>query len=91
VDGGYEIAFVSAALMGFVAAGLALAIREEHVTSRPTPLAAPASVLIAGPTTGRDAGALPVEVRRRGHGPEHLRDVPCPVGRDDLEHVSAQA
>ena len=41
--GGYEIAFVSAALMGFVAAGLALAIREEPVTSRPTPLAAPAT------------------------------------------------
>ncbi len=41
--GGYEIAFVSAALMGFVAAGLALAIREEPVTSRPTRLAAPAT------------------------------------------------
>ena len=41
--GGYEIAFVSAALMGFLAAGLALAIREEPVASRPTPLAAPAT------------------------------------------------
>jgi predicted MFS family arabinose efflux permease len=41
--GGYEIAFVSAALMGFVAAGLALAIREEPVTARPAPLAAPAT------------------------------------------------
>src|SRR5207244_12060778 len=40
--GGYEIAFVSAALMGFIAAGLALAIREEPVTSRPTPIPAPA-------------------------------------------------
>ena len=39
--GGYEIAFVSAALMGFIAAGLALAIREEPVTSRPTPIPAP--------------------------------------------------
>jgi MFS family permease len=34
--GGYSPAFVSAALMAFVAAGLALAIREEPVTSRPT-------------------------------------------------------
>ena len=42
--GGYEIAFVSAAVMGFIAAGLALAIREEPVTSRrtPTPTTAPA-------------------------------------------------
>jgi MFS family permease len=40
--GGYEIAFVSAALMGFVAAGMALAIREHPVVSRPTPLPAPA-------------------------------------------------
>jgi len=40
--GGYEIAFVSAALMGFIAAGLALAIREEPVTSRPPPIPAPA-------------------------------------------------
>src|SRR5215470_1583319 len=41
--GGYEIAFVSAAFMGIVAAGLALAIREEPVASRPAPLAAPAT------------------------------------------------
>jgi len=40
--GGYEIAFVTAAVLGFVAAGLALAIREEPVTSRSAPLAAPA-------------------------------------------------
>ena len=40
--GGYEIAFVSAAIMGFIAAGLALAIREEPVASRPTPTATPA-------------------------------------------------
>src|SRR5262249_58663072 len=41
--GGYEIAFVSAAIMGFIAAGLALAIREEPIASRPspTPTAAP--------------------------------------------------
>ena len=41
--GAYDLAFVSAALMGFLAAGLALAIREEPVASRPTPLAAPAT------------------------------------------------
>jgi MFS family permease len=41
--GGYEIAFVTAAFMGIVAAGLALAIREEPLTSRPAPLAAPAA------------------------------------------------
>jgi MFS family permease len=41
--GGYEIAFVSAAFMGIVAAGLALAIREEPVASRRAPLAAPAT------------------------------------------------
>jgi predicted MFS family arabinose efflux permease len=41
--GGYEIAFVTAAFLGFVAAGLALAIREEPVTSRQAPLAAPAT------------------------------------------------
>jgi len=40
--GGYEIAFVSAALMGFIAAGLALAIREEPMISRPTPTPTPA-------------------------------------------------
>jgi len=33
---------VSAAIMGFIAAGLALAIREEPVASRPTPTASPA-------------------------------------------------
>ncbi len=41
--GGYEIAFVSAAIMGFIAAGLALAIREEPVVSRPTVSPAPAT------------------------------------------------
>ena len=41
--GGYEIAFVSAAIMGFIAAGLALAIREEPIASRPTPTAVPAT------------------------------------------------
>ena len=43
MTGGYEIAFVTAAVLGFVAAGLALAIREEPVTSRQAPLAAPAT------------------------------------------------
>jgi predicted MFS family arabinose efflux permease len=41
--GGYEIAFVTAAIMGIVAAGLALAIREEPVTSRPAAIPAPAT------------------------------------------------
>jgi MFS family permease len=41
--GAYTAAFVSAALMAFVAAGLALAIREEPVTARPAGAAAPAS------------------------------------------------
>jgi predicted MFS family arabinose efflux permease len=41
--GVYDLAFVSAAFMGFLAAGLALAIRDEPVASRPTPLAAPAA------------------------------------------------
>jgi predicted MFS family arabinose efflux permease len=41
--GGYEIAFMSAAVMGFIAAGLALAIREEPVISRPTASPAPAT------------------------------------------------
>jgi MFS family permease len=41
--GGYELAFVSAALMGFLAAGLALAIREEPLSAPPAPLAAPAA------------------------------------------------
>jgi MFS family permease len=40
--GTYSPAFVSAALMAFVAAGLALAIREEPVTSRPAPTASTA-------------------------------------------------
>ena len=41
--GGYDLAFVSAAVMGFLAAGLSLAIREEPIASAPTPLAAPAT------------------------------------------------
>jgi predicted MFS family arabinose efflux permease len=41
--GAYDLAFVSAAFMGFLAAGLALAIRDEPVASRPTPLAATAT------------------------------------------------
>ena len=40
--GTYTIAFVSAAALGLVAAGLALAIREEPVAPRRTPVAAPA-------------------------------------------------
>jgi predicted MFS family arabinose efflux permease len=40
--GAYTIAFVSAALMGFLAAGLALAIREEPIASRPIGSPAPA-------------------------------------------------
>lgn len=40
--GAYTIAFVSAAVMGFLAAGLALAIREEPVRSRPIGSPAPA-------------------------------------------------
>src|SRR5437762_7664587 len=40
--GAYTIAFVSAALMGFLAAGLALAIREEPIASRPMGSPAPA-------------------------------------------------
>ncbi len=39
--GSYSIAFVSAALMAFLAAALTLLIREEPITSRPT-MAAPA-------------------------------------------------
>jgi MFS family permease len=42
--GSYSPAFVSAAVMAFLAAGLALAIREVPVTLRPTPTAAPAPV-----------------------------------------------
>lgn len=41
--GAYDLAFVSAAFMGFLAAGLALAIREEPIASRRTPLVAPAA------------------------------------------------
>jgi MFS family permease len=41
--GSYDLAFVSAAVMGFLAAGLSLAIREEPIASAPTPLAAPAT------------------------------------------------
>jgi MFS family permease len=41
--GSYGGAFVSAALLAFAAAGLALAIREEPVTGRPTPTASPAA------------------------------------------------
>jgi len=41
--GVYTIAFVSAALMGFLAAALALAIREEPMTSRPMGSPAPAT------------------------------------------------
>src|SRR5437773_1577538 len=41
--GAYTIAFVSAALMGFLAAGLALAIREEPILSPPMGAPAPAA------------------------------------------------
>lgn len=41
-SGAYTIAFVSAALMGFLAAGMALAIREEPVRSGPVGSPAPA-------------------------------------------------
>jgi MFS family permease len=41
--GAYSIAFVSAALMGFLAAGLALAIREEPVATRPAGSPVPAT------------------------------------------------
>jgi predicted MFS family arabinose efflux permease len=40
--GSYSIAFVSAAVMAFVAAGMAMMIREERVTARPL-AAAPAT------------------------------------------------
>jgi len=40
--GAYTIAFVSAALMGFLAAGMALAIREEPFRGRPVASPAPA-------------------------------------------------
>jgi MFS family permease len=39
LTGSYSWAFISAALLAFVAAGLTLAIREEPVTSRPDPAA----------------------------------------------------
>ena len=42
LTGSYSSAFVSAAFMGFVAAGMALAIREEPIASRPTAVPAPA-------------------------------------------------
>ena len=42
LTGEYTIAFVSAALMALLAAGLALAIREEPFTSRPMGSPAPA-------------------------------------------------
>jgi MFS family permease len=41
--GTYSSAFVSAAVMAFLAAALSLAIREEPVTTRPTPAAAAAT------------------------------------------------
>ncbi|MBI4271449.1 MAG: MFS transporter [Candidatus Rokubacteria bacterium] len=41
--GTYTLAFASAAVLGMVAAGLALAIREEPIVSRPRPLAAAAA------------------------------------------------
>jgi predicted MFS family arabinose efflux permease len=43
LTGAYTIAFVSAAFMGIVAAGLALAIREEPIGSRPVPVPVPAA------------------------------------------------
>jgi MFS family permease len=42
-SGTYTIAFLSAALMGFLAAGLALAIREEPITRAPAGSPAPAT------------------------------------------------
>ena len=41
--GSYSSAFVSAGLMGLLAAGLTLLIREEPITSRPMPSPAPAT------------------------------------------------
>jgi predicted MFS family arabinose efflux permease len=41
--GSYSSAFVSAALMGFLAAALAMLIREEPLTTRPTAAPAPAT------------------------------------------------
>src|SRR5215468_3564643 len=40
--GSYSSAFASAAVLAFVAAGLAMMIREEPLVSRPTPTATPA-------------------------------------------------
>ena len=44
--GGYTWAFVSAALLGFLASGLALAIKEEPVARTPTAQPAPAGVAV---------------------------------------------
>jgi len=41
-EGGYSGAFVSAAILAFVASALVFAIREEPIVSRPTPAPAPA-------------------------------------------------
>jgi MFS family permease len=41
--GSYSSAFVSAGMLAFVAAGLAMMIREEPLFSRPTPVPAPAT------------------------------------------------
>jgi MFS family permease len=40
--GNYSLAFLSAAVMAFLASGMAMAIREEPVRARPTPTPAPA-------------------------------------------------
>ena len=40
--GSYAIGFFSGAMLAFIAAGLALLIREEPLVSRPTPAPAPA-------------------------------------------------
>jgi predicted MFS family arabinose efflux permease len=42
--GSYQWAFVSAALMAFLASGLSLAIKEEPVSQAPTPSPAPSGV-----------------------------------------------
>jgi MFS family permease len=43
--GNYSIAFASAAVLAFLAAGMALAIREEPMRARPTPSVTPAPAL----------------------------------------------
>jgi predicted MFS family arabinose efflux permease len=43
--GDYSIAFVSAAVLAFLAAGMAMAIREVPMRARPTPNATPAPAL----------------------------------------------